>query len=242
MPDEDVNSPAPEPTADVGTPPVAPAAAPPATVSQADVDRMAAIEQRLAAMGDTLQAIATPGRPQGHPQAPADPSQVDPQVRQYLRGQGLSDADIAANYSLIQPFISAAIAQVGAPLAYELQSIRGEIETVKAGGNRKDFPDWDAVAGEVGKIQESARRQGRAIGLQDAYNAAVAANLDSVIASRMSRRAASPASDAAAQAVHNVGQRARTDTNATPTAAELRAMTPEQKAKFWDSVSSRPVQ
>ena len=231
------------------TPPVETAPAPeappappaPAPVSEAALDRLEALDRRMQAMGDTLQALATPHRPQGQAANPSDPNAIDPQVRQYLRAQGLSDADIANNFSLIQPFISAAIAQVGGPLAYELQSIRGEIETVKAGGNRKDFPDWDTVAGEVTKLQALARNQGRALSLQDAYNAAVAANIDSVMAARTQRRAASPAADAAAQAVHNVGRRADTTANAQPSADEIRRMTPEQRQAFWDRVGTQRV-
>src|SRR5689334_23773659 len=99
-----------------GAPPTAQPVEPPAPAAPSPLDqlleRQAATDRQIAALADVVRTSMQARQPVAQPGQPAQPLAMTPELRQYLRAEGLTDADIDHNAAIVQPFIRAALRQV----------------------------------------------------------------------------------------------------------------------------------
>lgn len=185
-----------------GSPTPAPDAVAQATAAKerAAEERWAKVEQRISALTDTVQSALAPRQTQP---GSVKPGEVPAHFRSLLRQQGLTDADIDANSPIIVPFLSAMLATDGAVMLGGIQQVKDEVEMVKAAKNIKKFPYWNEVEDTVATMREEAAKQGRYLGVADAYQAAVATDIAAtesrIEMAKTRRRAESHSDDVSAQ-------------------------------------------
>lgn len=252
MPDD--NAPVVTPPADSQAAPdaAATAAASAQAAQRASDERLAAIDKRLAALADTVQAAVTP-RHTAQPNEHARPGEVPAHFRNLLRQQGLTDADIDANAPIVVPFLSAMLATDGAVIANGIQQVKDEVEMVKAARNSKRFPHWGDLEDKIVEAREEAAKQGQYLSPADAYKTAVALDVASGDESRIEKaRARTKAerenpnsADVSAQnlGTHHGNRPGHATVRRTAlTAEDIAAMPREERKKlFADQLGDMPI-
>ena len=233
------------------TPPASetpPASTPPPTPAD---DRIAGVEARLDRLAQVMEAgLGRQVQPQ-QPGQPVQPGQLGPAERAYLRREGMSDADIDSVYGLVAPISRMMLAQVAPEVVGLIQNTRDDLETVKAERNTKQYPDWNTVidkskgetiADKVQQLRADATQRGQALSVRNAYEAAVALNVDAVVTARETARKSSAAADATIQGSlgRNSGGRAGAS-GAPKSREEIRGMSPEDRKAYWDKIGDTPI-
>lgn len=163
-----------EPTTTEGVQaPATPAA--PAAIDHAP--RLDAIEGSIKALADTLKA--TMARPAATPVSSDGKIVLPDHFKNLLRQQGVTDKEIELNGPIIVPWLTAMLATDGARIAGGVESVRGEVDMLKASRQAKKYPNWGEVEEAVIELRDSALKEGRFLSVQDAYAAAVANDIAS---------------------------------------------------------------
>lgn len=247
MADESVPAAAPTPPA-----PETPEAPTPPASPPAPDERISGLEARLDRLTQVLEGGL--GR-QVQPQSPQQPAmsaaQLSPQERAFLRREGMSDADIDSVYGLVAPVSRMMLAQVAPEVVSLIQQNRDDLETVKAERNTKQYPDWNTtidkakgltIADKVHELRETASKNGQGLSVRNAYEAAVALNVDAVVTARETARKSSPAHDATIQGSLGRNQGGVRGGPAGPmTREQVRAMSPEERKAYWDKIGDTPI-
>lgn len=220
--------------------------APPPVDHSAEI---ASLRGELKARDETLQALLSSRRDSAPPaDTGASIGGLPSNVVAHLRTRGLSDADISANAPLIIPFIEVALQSIGPEVAGAVGRIQEEVENVRTRIDRDTYPHWDDVAKDVKALREDARRTGRAMTLDDAYNRAVVANFP-----KLAKKAAEAESTANSAAGRRASAATATsgitsvsghipDSAGLPSPAQLASMTPEDRLKIYDRLGDIPIQ
>jgi hypothetical protein len=243
MPDSDVAASSPD-TASAETPAAA-------AVPDPSTARLTAIEQRLVALADTVQAALAPRPTVQQGAVTVDAQGLPGNYRAALKRHGVTDADIDTNAPIIVPYLRAMLETDGAVLVGGIQEVRDDIEMVKAGKNTKRYPYFAELEDQITTLRDDAQKAGRYLAVADAYRTAVAldvAGTESRIDAARSRAKADAhanATDADAQhlgANHGAGRgAARTVTRTAATAEDLAAMSSVDRRKWFATHSDLPI-
>lgn len=223
-----------------------PVATPPPGVDPAAFAQMQA---SIAALNDTVNAIA------GHMQRPAQtvstPSggslNVTPQLRQFLRAKGLSDADIDTNAPLILPFAEAFAGELVGYVNGTVGGVNDRLTRAEMEADDVTYKHARLLRSEINTILKNAEKSGQPVSREAAYHTAVSTNIDKIVEAETKQRSEGRGADAAA--MQGVGHRTassgaarnRQDTTAA-SAADLAAMTHEQRLAYYEKVSGNPIQ
>jgi len=224
---------------------------PPDALTQLQSD-LAAERAEHQATRETLRALSQRGADSGYGAGGASPPSgspvpgLDSRFVNLLRQRGLSDADIAANAPIIQPFLESAIQLYGAELLGVVGQQRDEFDEFKASQSKDEFPFWGDLKPEIAQIRKEARQANQYLSPKQAYQAAVAQNFDKLVEKRAAQIAAGGAPTGAAGRaasmtaegdLSNVGRPARGQ--GPRTAADAAALPPDDREKLYNEYAER---
>lgn len=236
--------PAPEPS-EPATPP-APAPSSPTELQE--------LRETVSQLRDVVQTMARPATSmRGSGEAPSQPGTITPQERMYLRQQGVSDADIDQIGPLVRPFAMLELAKVAPEVVQLINQNRDDVQILRAERDSKQYPDWGTVidkskgltiGDKAAELRAQAMERGQPLSVRQAYEAAVALNVDAVVTARETQRKSSVAHDATVQGSlgRNTGGRAGSPASGSISREQLRSMTPEQRKEFFDRHGDTPIQ
>lgn len=208
----------------------------------ADDPRIAQLLSQVSALQDTVKGALAPRPVQA---APDGKFPINPQLRQIMRQNGLTDADIDHNWQVVGPMFAAVLQTEGGALLSELQLVKDDVAMAKMARNEKKYPDFAIVAEKMDELRASALKQGQYLAPEAAYKAAVAESLDQVSEARAQRRQreseASRNSDRS-PTDHGTGAgRAQGTRRTAMTAEDLANLSREDRKKFFESIGDRPI-
>lgn len=206
---------------------------------------IAALTAQVAALNDVVQSAIT-ARPVAA-QGGSAPNTVTPQLRQVLRQQGLSDADIEHNAPIILPFISVFAPELVGLVESRIGSVDERVTRSEMEADTDAYPYAKPLRTEIKKLLADAKKENRPFSQEAAYHTAVSMNLDKVSQVDSQRRSESAGHDA--MALDTIGHRGSAATSQKSgrqpvprTAADLKSMSREERMKFYDQYGDTPVQ
>lgn len=217
------------------------AAAGPTAPKAADDPRIAQLLSQVSALQDTVKGALAPRPVQA---APDGKFPINPQLRQIMRQNGLTDADIDHNWQVVGPMLAAVLQTEGGALLSELQLVKDDVAMAKMARNEKKYPDFAIVAEKMDELRASALKQGQYLAPEAAYKAAVAESLDQVSEARQRRQRESEASRNSDRSPtdHGTGAGRVQGTRRTAlTAEDLANLSREDRKKYFESIGDRPI-
>ena len=247
MADEQVPSTSPNAPAPDSPEPAAPPTSQPETPNE-----LAELRQTVAQLRDVVQTMARPAQSMPADRgAQATPGRVTDQERMYLRQQGLSDKDIDEVAHLVRPFAMLELAKVAPEVVGLIRQNQDDVALIRAERNTKEYPDWNTtidkskgltIGDKVAELRSQAADRGQPMSVRQAYEAAVALNVDAVVTARETQRKSSVAHDATIQSSLGRSTGGRGGMNAGQLSREqIRALSPEERRAYWDKIGDTPI-
>ena len=235
--DEDVKDDGTAETAATGAAPAAPAPTPDPAI--------AAMQSQIAALNDTV-AAALAARNVAAPGGSGIPGDIPPQLRQALRQKGLSDADITHNAPLIMPFVELFAPELIALVESRVGGVDERLTAKEMEDDAETYPYARGLRNEIKAVLAEAKKANQPMSRVAAYHAAVSTNIEKVKQLDSQRRAESAGADASA--LSGLGHRTTASASAragrpsdAKSAADLAAMSREDRLKFYDKHGDSPL-
>lgn len=228
-------------------------ATPPTPAAPASPTELQELRETVSQLRDVVQSMARPASSvRGSGDTPASPGTITAQERMYLRQQGVSDADIDQIGPLVRPFAMLELAKVAPEVVQLINQNRDDVQLLRAERDAKQYPDWGTVidkskgltiGDKAAELRAQAMERGQPLSVRQAYEAAVALNVDAVVTARETARKSSTAHDATVQGSlgRNTGS-VRGGPSGPVTREQLRSMSPEQRKEFFERHGDTPIQ
>ena len=206
---------------------------------------IADMRAQIAALNDTV-AAALAARNVATPGGGGASGDIPPQLRQALRQKGLSDADITHNAPLILPFVELFAPELVALVEARVGGVDERLTAKEMEDDADAYPYARGLRAEIKAVLADAKKTGQPMSRTAAYHTAVSTNIEKVRQLDAQRRAESAGADASAltnlghRTTANAGARASRPADAK-SAADLAAMSREDRLKFYDKHGDSPL-